>query len=274
LAEAAFLKRSSKEQDMTFGIGRPDFPEGCAVIFGGSGGLGSATARLMAERGSNVVITYSGRAEAAAEVVADIESAGQRGLALQCTVEDRASIDTVINKAAAEFGRIHTVLSSQAAKYDTGPFAEASVDGLRVKFERDVIGFLNIAQASIPELRKGGGGSMIAMVSPVIKKFSSGYGLGVTPKAAVATMVKYFAGEEGQHGIRVNCVAPGLINAGLALELAKGPAKAILDRALSITPLARMGEAAEISETIAFLASSKGGFITGQMIIVDGGFSL
>lgn len=259
---------------MTYGVATSDFPEGAAIVFGGSGGLGSVAARLFAERGANVVVTYFGRPEAAQEVVADIEASGRRGLAVQCDVKDRQSVDAVISSASAQFGRVHTILSSQGGKYATGPFYEAEADGLRRKLETDILGFLNVVQSSTTALRAGGGGSITAVVSPAIKKFVPGYGLGVTPKAGVASMVAYFAGEEGKHGIRVNAVAPGVINAGMALTLAQGPAKAILDRATASTPLGRMGEAGEVAELLAFLASTKAGYITGQIIMVDGGFSL
>ncbi|WP_319799124.1 SDR family NAD(P)-dependent oxidoreductase [Nitrobacter sp.] len=259
---------------MTFGVSKPDFPAGCAVLFGASGGLGSVTARLMAERGSHVVLTYSSRAAEAAEVVADIERHGGQAMAVQCDVRERASIDAVVAAAVERFGAVHSVLSSQGFKYATGVFAEADPDGVRRKFEIDVIGFLNICQATIPPLRENGGGSILAIVSPAITRFVPGYGLGATPKAGVVSMVKYFAGEEGRNNIRVNAVAPGVINAGMAIKLSEGPAKEILDRAVAATPLGRLGEAAEVAELLTFLASAKAGYVTGQVVMIDGGFSL
>jgi NAD(P)-dependent dehydrogenase (short-subunit alcohol dehydrogenase family) len=259
---------------MTYGVGRPDFPEGCAVLFGASGGLGSATARLLGERGCDVVVTYHGRAEEAAKVVSDIQKIGRHGLAVQCDVRLREAVDATYAAASARFGRVHTVLSSQGGKSSNGPFFEADAEGLRRKIETDIFGFLNVSQGAIPLLRAGGGGSVTAIVSPTIARFVPNYGLGMTPKAGVAAMIKYFAAEEGKYNIRFNAIGPGVINAGMAVTLSQGPAKAILDRALAATPLGRMGEAAEVAELLVFLASTKAGYVTGQVVMIDGGFSL
>jgi NAD(P)-dependent dehydrogenase (short-subunit alcohol dehydrogenase family) len=255
---------------MSFSIGRPDFGQGCAVIFGGSGGLGRNIAGLLAERGANVVITYNERRREAELLAAELGGA-TRAIAVQCDVTDFQSVTLAISTGSAAFGRVHTAVSAQGRKFERGPLAEASQDGLRAKLEMDVFGFLNIAQASTPSLRQGGG-SLTAIVSPVLLRTLSGYGLGAAPKAAVASMVKYLAVDEGPHGVRVNAVAPGVINAGMAI--AERPARAMLESAVQATPLRRMGDAAEIAELVAFLASAKAGYVTGQIIMADGGFAL
>lgn len=259
---------------MNFGINRPEFPEGCAVVFGGSGGLGSSIAGLLAERGCNLVITYNERREKAEALTAALSLGSRRAVAVQSDVTKLQSVAEAIALGVELFGRVHTVVVAQGSKFERGPFSEANPDGLRAKLEMDVFGFLNIAQASIPSLRQLDGGSLTAIVSPAILRTLSGYGLGATPKAAVAAMVKYFAADEGVYGVRVNAVAPGVINAGMAMKLSDGPGKAMLDAAVLATPLRRMGEAAEVAELVAFLASAKAGYITGQIIMVDGGFSL
>jgi NAD(P)-dependent dehydrogenase (short-subunit alcohol dehydrogenase family) len=256
-----------------FSIGRPDFPPGCAIIFGGSGGLGSHIAGLLAARGANVVITYHQHQQAAEALAADLHLQGGRALAVQCDVKNADSVANAVAIATNAFGRVHTAIAAQGSQFEKGPFAEARQDGLRAKLDMDVFGFLNIAQACVPGLREGGG-SLTGIVSPVLLRTLPGYGLGAAPKAAVASMVKYFAADEGPHGVRVNAVAPGVINAGLAINIADGPAKAALDAAVQATPLRRMGEAAEVAELVVFLASAKAGYVTGQVIMVDGGFSL
>lgn len=259
---------------MRFGISRPDFPAGCAVVFGGSGGLGSGIAGLLAERGCNLVITYRSRMEEAQALAAELDLSGKRAVAVQCDVREPQSVTNAIAVGMKEFGGVHTAIAAQGGTFERGPFAEASPDGFRAKLETDVFGFLNIAQASLPSLRQAGGGSLTAIVSPAVLRTLPGYGLGATPKAAVATMVKYFAADEGPHGVRVNAVAPGVINTGMAIKLSDGPGKSMLESAVQATPLRRMGEAAEVAELVVFLASAKAGYITGQIIMVDGGFSL
>jgi NAD(P)-dependent dehydrogenase (short-subunit alcohol dehydrogenase family) len=262
------------DKTVNFGILRPDFPSGCAVVFGGSGGLGRGIAGLLAQRGCNVIVTYRERKAQAESAVDDIRRTGREAFAVQCDVRNAESVADVVAAGVKEFGRVHTAIAAQGGTFERGALAAASSDGLRAKLETDVFGFLNIAQAAMPSLRLAGGGSLTAIVSPAVLRTLPGYGLGATPKAAVATMVKYFAADEGPHGVRVNAVAPGVINAGMAIKLSDGAGKAALDAAVQVTALRRMGEAAEVAELVVFLASAKGGYVTGQVIMADGGFSL
>jgi NAD(P)-dependent dehydrogenase (short-subunit alcohol dehydrogenase family) len=260
---------------MTYGVTTPDFPgEGCAIVFGGSGGLGQSTAGLLGERGANVVATYRTRREPVDEVVAAIRKMGRKASAAECDVMNRASIDKVLGEALSEYGRIHTVVSAGGVVFGTGPLVNFEDDEFRGVIETDVFGFFNISKAVVPALRKGGGGSITALITQAVTRITPEDTLSAVPKAAVWMMVRQLAAEEARNGIRANAVGPGVINGGMVLPMLHGPARKILDWAIEVTPLHRMGECSEVAETMTFLASSKAAYITGQFLNIDGGMSI
>jgi NAD(P)-dependent dehydrogenase (short-subunit alcohol dehydrogenase family) len=258
---------------MAFGVEGRDFPDGCAVVFGGSGGLGMATAGLLAERGSDVVVTYRSRAAEAEGLVKQIRAMGRKATPMSCDLTDAAAVAKVMAQARKEYGRVHTVVSAGGLVFDTGPLAEFKPESFRGVIEADVFGFFNIAQAAVPIMREGGGGSIVALVTCAVGRTVPTDALSATPKAAVAMMVRHLATEEARHGIRANAVGPGVIDAGMVIPLRETPAKLLLDQAVDFTPLGRLGTAAEIAESVVFLASSKAAYITGQILMVDGGLA-
>ena len=139
----------------------------------------------------------------------------------------------------------------------------------------DVLGFFNMAQASLPNLRRARG-SIIAITTVGTKSFPVKDGVSAGPKGAVESLIRGLAAEEGRFGVRANSVGPGILEDGVGARLIdsgqfgdKGQKMALMR-----TPLGRFGRAIEIAQAACFLASDEAGFITGQKLDVDGGYSL
>lgn len=258
---------------MGYGIDTPDYPAGCAIVFGGSGGIGQASAGLLAERGSDILLTYRSREAEANAFAASLRESGRGAAAIGCDVTDRGQVDAVFARALEQFGRVHTVVSAGGLVFDTGPLADFDFEAYRGVMATDVDGFFHIAQAGIPVLRECGGGSFVALITCATKRTVPLDALSATPKAAVQQMVRQIATEEAAHGIRANAVGPGVIDGGMVIPMMQTKTKALLDMAVEFTPLGRLGECAEIAEAVAYLASSKAAYITGQSLMVDGGLS-
>jgi NAD(P)-dependent dehydrogenase (short-subunit alcohol dehydrogenase family) len=260
---------------MAHGSEAPDFPtRGCAIVFGATGGLGRASAGLIAERGSDVVLTYRSR-EAEAEALAEeIRGLGRRATVVHCDVAVPASVQQVADTAKSEHGGVHTVISAGGLVFHTAPMIEFSDEIFRGVIDTDVIGFFNIAKATVPLLRHNGGGSIVALITCAVSRTVPTDALSAVPKAAVSMMVRHLATEEAANGIRANAVGPGVIDGGMVIPMRDDPATAaLLDLAVDFTPLGRLGSESEIAEVVAFLASSKASYITGQLLMADGGLA-
>ncbi len=240
---------------MSFDIDGPEFPQGCAVVFGGSGGIGQAIAGLLAARGSDVVLTYHSRIKNTQSVADEIRALGRSCTVIQCDLSDPKIVAGVFKSAVAAHGRVHTIVAATGLLFDVGPLTDFTPEAFRAVIETDVIGFFNIAQAGVPLLRAGGG-SITALVTPAIHKMVPTDALSSTPKAAVAMLIRHIAAEEGPNGVRANAVGPGVIAAGMTIPMRKGPAKALFDLASSFTPLRRDGRPEEVAQLVAFLTSA------------------
>jgi len=247
-----------------------------ALVAGGSRGLGKDMAIRLAEKGTDVIITYQSQKEAAEAVVAQIEAGGQRAAALHLDVADFNSLD----------GFLQQVLQTLQSKWGVTTFdflvnnagIGATIPFMQVT-EEDFDRFMNIhfksvyflTQKSLPIMNDGG---RIINISTGTTRFCvPGYSVYASMKGAIETLTKYLAKDLGARGITVNVVAPGPIetdfnNAAIRNNPERKAAMA------SMIALGRVGQANDIGGVIAFLCSADGGWITGQRIEASGGVSL
>ena len=253
-----------------------DFPagDGTALVLGGSGGIGSAICTALAEAGTDVALTYHTNSEAAEKVVANIEVAGRSGAAFPLAMEDRAAVDETLQDVINRFGRIHTVVNASGSHIAMKFLGDITPDELWRVMEADTAGFYNVVHALLPHMRKEGG-SFVTISTTGLFRWPNKDALSVIPKAANDAIMTGIAREEGRNGIRANSVALGLIDAGLFRKL-KGTAydDRYIDAAVRNSALKRLGTAEEVAQAVLFFASERARFVTGQTLVLDGGYSL
>lgn len=252
------------------------FPEGATLIFGATGGIGAAVASEFAAAGSDVAIMWrSKRAEAEALAKA-IEATGRKASLHQCDVTDDAALAAAIAEAIAAHGRIHTMLWGAGPLVAQVHLADTTPEQWRRAIDVEVHGFFNATHLLVPHMREQGGGSFVHLGSAGALRWPDKDGLSVAPKAANEALVKGIAREEGRHGIRANSILVGVIEAGMFLELSK---QGVFDDAWTTEvhknlALKRWGRPEEIGHAAVFLASSKAAYVTGQKIVVAGGYGV
>jgi NAD(P)-dependent dehydrogenase (short-subunit alcohol dehydrogenase family) len=253
-------------------MGTYRFADGAAIVFGGSGGLGSGVVNLLGDCGVNVAFTYLTNEEAARSNLESLEKKGVDGMIEQVNLLDLDTVTAFANRAKEKFGRIHSVIFATGPFLNILPIMDAKPEDVYSTLDTDVKGFYHVIKATVPLLREGGGGSVTALTTAAIHKYISTDALSSVPKAGVQHLCTAIAREEGEHGIRANCVAVGLIAVGLSQEI-ESPPGGILDQWMQQVPLNRPGAPEELFDTVVFLASENAGYISGQSLPVDGGYS-
>jgi NAD(P)-dependent dehydrogenase (short-subunit alcohol dehydrogenase family) len=253
---------------------RQDFPEGVAVVIGGSGGIGSAICLALAEAGTDVILTYRNNQAAALDVAAAVTARGRKAQCHPLTSEVPAEVEAFFAKIAAEHSRIHTVVNAAGSSIPMVYIGDLTADKWGEIMNADANGFFNIVHASLPHLRKQGG-SYVQIGTVALSRWATRDVLSAAPKAAIDALITGIAREEGRSGVRANTVALGLINAGMALRF-KGNAydENYFKAAIKNTALKRLGTAEEVADAVVFFASDRASYLTGQTLVLDGGFSL
>lgn len=240
-----------------------------AVVTGSSRGIGKAIAEALAAQGANVVIS-SRKQDACDEVAAQINARGGGGaFAVAAGIGERSAIESLIAQAQTLVGKVDILVCNAA----TNPFYGSMRDISDAQFEKvlrnNVLSTHWLAQLVAPGMIERRDGAIIIISSIGGYRGSASIGAYNISKAADFQLARNLALELGPHNVRVNCVAPGLIRTDFARALWEDPDN--LARALTGTPLGRIGEPDDIAGTVAFLASPAARYITGQTIVVDGG---
>ena len=245
-----------------------------AIVTGGGGGIGGATARALAREGAAVLVVDINE-DAARATVGGITGAGGEAAAFRADLSDEGQATAAVEAAASQFGRLD-VLHNNAALTDSDflsedkAVTELSVDVWERTLEVNLLSQMLMCKHGVPEMVKGGGGSIINMSSGASLKGDrtrTAYGVS---KAGVNALTMYVATSHGKQGIRVNTILPGLVITDAVRAHLDEKILASLSKA-TLTP--SVGQPEDIADVVVFLASDESRYITGQMIPVDGGMS-
>ena len=237
-----------------------------AIVTGGSRGIGRAIATELARRGAAVVVNYRQDGEAAAAVVAEIESAGGRAIGFQADVSELTQAQALVEAAIQTYGRLDILVNNAGTTRDQVILMMSEEDWdtvIRVNLKS----LYNTCKAAARPMVRQRSGRIINITSVVGIAGQGGQTNYAAAKAGVIGFTKSLAKELGPRGITVNAVAPGLIPTDLTASLPEE----LRQKAIEQTPLRRLGRAEEIAWAVAFLASDEAAFITGVTLPVDGG---
>ena len=241
-----------------------------AVVTGSSRGIGLAIAAAMAEHGARVVI--SSRKQDACDEVAHAINAQHgdgRAIAVAANISNKNDLQNLVDETRKAFGRIDVLVCNAASNPYYGPMAGISDDQFRKILDNNVIANHWLIAMVAPEMLEREEGSIIIVSSIGGLTSSTMIGAYNISKAADFQLARNLAAEFGPRGVRVNCIAPGLVKTDFARALWENPD--MLKAVTRGTPLRRIGEPHEIAGAAVFLAAPASTFMTGQTIIVDGG---
>ncbi|WKL56095.1 SDR family oxidoreductase [Asticcacaulis sp. ZE23SCel15] len=258
LSGAASAQTSKAGEGTLPGTGR------AAIITGSSRGIGAATAKRLAKSGFAVTINYLTSADLAAQVVRDIEAAGDRAIAHQADVADPAAVKALFDANDKAFGGVDVVISN-AGIMNVAPFAQMTDEAFHRMMLTNMRGSFNVLREAARRTRDGG--RIITLSSTSIRARRATHGAYAASKAAQEAYAGCLAKELAGRRISVNAVAPGPTNTRL-LDV-PAPMRA---QAAQMTPYGRIGEPEDVANAIAALCLSDGEWINGQLVFANGGF--
>ena len=237
------------------------------LITGASCGIGAAAARLFAQRGWDVAVNYrASRAEALA-LAAELSGLGRKAVPIQADISVPEGAEQLVREAEAALGPLDAVVCNAGTALVPDLFTETTVDQWRALMGVDLDGMFYTLRTAVPGLVRRKRGAIVTVSSMWGITGGSCEAPYSAAKAGVIGLTKALAKELGPSGIRVNCVAPGVIATEMNAHLSADDLAALEDE----TPLGRIGSPAEAAEAICFLASDRASFITGQVLRADGG---
>jgi 3-oxoacyl-[acyl-carrier protein] reductase len=238
--------------------------EGCALVTGGSRGIGAASSRALAAEGWPVAILYRSSDAAADALVEEIAAGGGRALAVRADIADPAAADAAFAAAEAELGPVLVLVNNAGVRAD-GLAPQLSDEEWGSVIDTNLTAAFRLTRRALRPMLRARFGRIVNIASVVGLRANPGQANYAAAKAGLVGMTKTVAAEVARRGITVNAVAPGFIDTDMT--------EGILDGAVERIPARRAGTPDEVAACIRFLASEEASYVTGATLVVDGGLS-
>jgi 3-oxoacyl-[acyl-carrier protein] reductase len=237
-----------------------------ALVTGGSRGIGRAIALELARAGAQVVFTYVSNPEAAAETEKALAEAGGRGRAQRCDVADHEALEALVAQILQEHGRLDIAVNNAGIARDQ-LILRMKPEDFDAVIATNLRGAWSVCRAAVKPMVKQRWGRIINLSSVVAQMGNAGQSNYAASKGGVEALTRSLARELGSRSITVNAVAPGFIDTDMTRDLPEPAKKALAER----IPLGRLGSAEDVAGVVRFLCSDAAGYVTGQVIHVNGG---
>ncbi len=239
-----------------------------ALVTGASRGIGAAIALRLAAEGAAVVVNYAGSREAAEGVVASIESAGGRAIAIQADISDSAACAALVEQSLAEYGSLDVLVNNAGITRD-GLVVRMSDEDWDAVIKTNLTGAFSMTRAAGAVMMKARSGAIVNVSSVIGLVGNAGQANYAAAKAGLLGLTKSVARELAPRSVRVNAVAPGFIETDMTASL---PEK-VCEAARSTIAMRTFGTPEDVAAAVAFLTSDDARYITGQVLAVDGGMT-
>ncbi len=242
-----------------------------AIVTGARRGMGRTHALALAKEGAKVVVSDISL-EDCQKVVDEIKSAGGQAIAIKCDVSKKSEVEDMVKQTLKEFSKID-ILVNNAGILQFKPFLELTEEDWDKTLAVNLKGYFLCAQACAKEMVKQKSGAIVNIASIAMGQVGIGYSTIAhycASKGGIAALTEALAIELAPYNIRVNAIAPGAINTPMVKAIKQDPKS--LEGTLARIPMHRMGNPEEISDAVVFLASDKSSYITGSIVVVDGGY--
>ncbi len=237
-----------------------------ALITGGDSGIGQAVAAAFAKEGADVIIAFYNEETDAQETVRLVEAAGRKCILADCDLTQEAAARQVVDKAIQTFGRLDVLVNNIAVQYPKNSLTEITAEQLNITFSTNVLSYFYVSKAALPHLKAGG--SIINTTSVTAYQGSETLIDYSATKGAIVSFTRSLALSVAPDGIRVNAVAPGPV--WTPLIPASMPSSKVSAFGQDV-PMKRAAQPFELAPTYVYLASDDSGYVTGQVLHVNGG---